>query len=128
MDNDSHKDDKQLNAKLFVRMKENDKALFSQFAKDHNMPVAEFFRKAARKFMISEEYLTESPILGVSDKDLPYRIVRAPIILPDVFKRLISHLKDQGYVVWGKPFQDTAGYKMQFMVLNPQPPKGQEER
>jgi hypothetical protein len=75
-------------------------------------------RTAANAYMISRGHLTESPILGVLEKNLPFHIVRVPVGETDVFQRLISHLKEHGYKVWGKSFTDTAGCIMQLMVLN----------
>lgn len=118
MGKEQQKDDEQLTASFPMRMTEEDKVLFTQFAKDQKMSLASFFRTAANAYMINRGHLTESPILGVLEKNLPFHIVRVPVGESDVFQRLISHLKGRGYKVWGKSFTDTTGCIMQLMVLN----------
>ena len=117
MSKDPQKDEEQLTASFLMRMTEEDKVLFTQFAKDQKMSLASFFRTAANAYMISRGHLTESPILGVLEKNLPFHIVRVPVGESHAFQRLISHLKERGYKVWGKSFTDTAGCIMQLMVL-----------
>jgi hypothetical protein len=117
MGKDPQKDDEQLTASFPMRMTEEDKVLFSQFAKSQKMSLASFFRTAANAYMISKGHLSESSILGVMEEKLPYRIVRVPVGQTDVFLSLVSHLKKNGYKPWGKPFTDTANCIMQLMVL-----------
>jgi hypothetical protein len=118
MDDDSKKDDEQLTARFLINMKEEDKALFAQFAKDQKMSLAKFFRTAAKEYLANKGYIAESLIVGILEKTFTYRIVRVPVGEIDTFEHLISILMKDGYELLGRPFSDTEGCIMQLMVIN----------
>jgi hypothetical protein len=117
MDDDPKKDIEQPSTVFHIRMNKEDKALYTKFAKDQKMTMTEIIKTAIEEYMVNKGYVTESKCIGILEK-FGYYIVRVPKDDKAAFRSLVSHLKKKGYQLWGKPFDDTAGCVMQFMVLN----------
>jgi hypothetical protein len=122
MDNDQRKDGDLHTVKFLIKLKEDDKALFAQFAKAEKKSLAEFFRTAAKEYVTSRGALAGSQVIGILENGLPNKIVRVPAGENKTFDCLVSHLKNEGYVPWGKSFRDAEGCILQLMVVK-QPSK-----